>query len=242
MRLTQYLDSNKRNFYNLIRVSTKSNYDVNKNKPDAFYFYAFLTKWLWYTKKVAVANASYTLVEKVDEMLKLESNYHEYLGNKEKKKKVLVLSEKREVNFEKMKLVDKIAPQGVVIYTLLRRPQFRTLNLSEIEKDRNNINGNKKKITTALLGKNICYINLSKIGKCLYGDKCGNEHIAQKYVWRIREGLVDESASFHDSSSNCLTNRKLAENECELIESAFCDPTKFTQIFRLKSDIYSELL
>ena len=100
---------------------------------------------------------------------------------------------------------------------------YRSLDLSQISSNKTENSGGGK--------RNICYINLSKIGKCLYGDKCNNEHLNRKYVWRIRDQISIDPVVEENRS---IANRILPDTDCQLIEAAYCDPTKFDLKFNFK--------
>lgn len=87
---------------------------------------------------------------------------------------------------------------------------------------RQNSSSTKPKVETNKIAKvkNICYINLADIGKCLYGNKCGNEHINQLYVWKILKPIFDQSVDVGVS----IANRLIPDPESEVIETAFCNP------------------
>lgn len=113
MTITQYLDSTKRNHYEIRRVSTMS----------ACYGritvgYEFLTKWNWYSKKSD--DKAYIKLDDEETDI-LENGYISFLveGGESRKKCLL---KGKEVNFEKMTMVEKTSNSN---YVLLRRPQYR---------------------------------------------------------------------------------------------------------------------
>ena len=95
---------------------------------------------------------------------------------------------------------------------------YRPLDLSQVSSNKSETRGRGK--------RNICYINLSKIGKCLYGDKCTNEHLNRKYVWRIRDHISIDPV-VEERSNRSIANRILPDTDCQIIEASYCDSTKF---------------
>lgn len=103
---------------------------------------------------------------------------------------------------------------------------YRSLDLSQISSNKTENSG---------IGKlNICYINLSKIGKCLYGDKCINEHLNRKYVWRIRDQISLNKSDPVVEENRFISNRILPDTDCQLIETAYCDSMKLDLKFNIR--------
>ena len=113
MTITQYLDSNKRNYYEIRRVSTMSAcYDR------ITVGYQFLTKWNWYSKK----SADKAYIKLDDEETDILENAYVSFSRGENRKKFILKG--KEVNFEKMTMIEKTSNSSNY-YILLRRPQYR---------------------------------------------------------------------------------------------------------------------
>lgn len=113
MTITQYLDSNKRNYYEIRRVST-----ISACYDRITVGYEFLTKWIWYSKK-SVDNTYNKLDDEETDIL--ENGYVSFSRGESRKKCIL---KGKEVNFEKMTMIEKTSNSNIN-YILLRRPQYR---------------------------------------------------------------------------------------------------------------------
>jgi hypothetical protein len=81
--------------------------------------YEFLTKWNWYSKK----SDDKAYIKLDDEETDILENGYISFSRGESRKKCLLKG--KEVNFEKMTMVEKTSNSNINYYVLLSRPQYR---------------------------------------------------------------------------------------------------------------------
>ena len=115
--LHQNVTNSIQNVYELKRVSTKSDYDKNKE----FAFFDYLTKWIWYVKNKETG--SYVSLDQPNvglkiEPVELETLYHNFLCRKTER----ILYSKFKINFNSMAATDL---EFNLKYKILRLPKYR---------------------------------------------------------------------------------------------------------------------